>query len=282
LVDPATELLRNSSTRQFWDTNYVDPSWINSVIALIPRLKGWVTTNYPGTKIGVTEYTWGAESDMNGATAQADILGIFGREGLDLATHWTTPVSNTPAYLAMKMYRNYDGNKSTFGDTSVLASVPNPDDVSAFGAVRTSDGALTLMVINKDITNNSLIHIGITNFNSVGVAQRWQLTSANAISNLASVKLTNSVLGDMLPPKSITLYVLPASTFKLQIAANAQPGQMRLSLTGQPGLNYVLQVSTDLVHWSALSTNALSSNSLPITISAASNTATFYRAMWLQ
>ena len=30
----------------------------------------------------------------------------------------------------MKMYRNYDGNKSTFGDTSVSASGPNPDNVS--------------------------------------------------------------------------------------------------------------------------------------------------------
>jgi hypothetical protein len=31
-VDAPTELLRNQSTRVFWDTNYVDPSWINSVI----------------------------------------------------------------------------------------------------------------------------------------------------------------------------------------------------------------------------------------------------------
>ncbi|HUA69388.1 MAG TPA: glycoside hydrolase family 44 protein, partial [Candidatus Saccharimonadales bacterium] len=60
-VDPATEILRNQSTRVFWDTNYVDPSWINSVVALIPRMKNWVATNYPGTKVGITEYNWGAE-----------------------------------------------------------------------------------------------------------------------------------------------------------------------------------------------------------------------------
>ena len=41
-VDTATVLLRNQSTRVFWDTNYVDPSWINSVIMLIPRMKNWV------------------------------------------------------------------------------------------------------------------------------------------------------------------------------------------------------------------------------------------------
>ena len=95
-MDTATELLRNQSTRQFWDSNYVDPSWINSVIMLIPRMSNWVSTYYPGTKIGITEYNWGAEPYMSGATAQADILGIFGRQGLDLATRWTTPDSTPP------------------------------------------------------------------------------------------------------------------------------------------------------------------------------------------
>ncbi len=53
-----------------------------------------------------------------------------------MGARWTTPAASTPTYKAMKMYRNYDGNKSTFGDTSVAASTPNPDAVSAFAAVR--------------------------------------------------------------------------------------------------------------------------------------------------
>ena len=116
-VSTSTQLLRNRSTRSLWDTNYVDESWIGSVIKLIPRMKAWVAAYYPGTKIGITEYNWGAEGHINGATAQADVFGIFGREGLDLATRWTTPATGSLAYNAMKMYRNYDGNKSAFGDT---------------------------------------------------------------------------------------------------------------------------------------------------------------------
>jgi hypothetical protein len=162
----------------FWDTNYVDPSWINNIIMLIPRLQNWVNTYYPGTKIGVTEYNWGAESSINGATAQADILGIFGREGLDLATRWTTPSNNTPTYLAMKLYRNYDGNKSAFGNISIQTVVPNPDNLSAFAAIRTNDGAMTLMVVNKDIINASPINTYVTNFNATGAVQRWPLPTA--------------------------------------------------------------------------------------------------------
>jgi hypothetical protein len=72
------------------------------------------------------EYSWGATISIGGATAQADVLGIFGREGLDLATRWVVPDTATPTFKAFQMYRNYDGNRSTFGDVSVAAAGPIP------------------------------------------------------------------------------------------------------------------------------------------------------------
>jgi len=51
--------------------------------------------------------------------AQADVLGIFGREGLDLATLWGPPVTTDPGAFAFRMYRNYDGAGAHFGDYSV-------------------------------------------------------------------------------------------------------------------------------------------------------------------
>ena len=115
-------------------------------------MKDWVNSYYPGTKIGITEYNWGAEGNMNGATTQADIWGIFGREGLDLANRWTTPATGSPTYLAMKMYRNYDGNALRRSATPASRPPsPNPDQVSAFASVRASDGALTVMVVNKNL-----------------------------------------------------------------------------------------------------------------------------------
>jgi hypothetical protein len=285
-VSTSMQLLRNESTRQLWDTNYVDQSWIstqptNTILMLIPRMKNWVATEYSGTKIGITEYNWGAESYINGATAQADILGIFGWQGLDLATRWTTPDPSTPTYLAMKMYRNYDGNKSTFGDTSILTVVPNPDDLSAFGAVRTSDGALTLMVINKDLNNATPITANITNFNATGTAQCWQLTSANVITQLANITLTNKVLSDMVPAQSITLYVLPAlNTFNLQAGPMNSAYQLPLWLNGQAGLAYILQSSTDLFNWVGVSTNTLSSNSFPYLVATTNSAKMFYRGLY--
>jgi hypothetical protein len=183
----------------------------------------------------------------------------------------------------MKMYRNYDGHQSTFGDTSVLTTVPNPDDLSAFGAVRTSDGAMTLMVINKDILNANPISVNITGFNAAGNAQHWQLTSANVITPLADIALTNGVLHDLVPSQSITLYVLPAAgTFNLQAGAdNNSPGQVTFRLNGQAGQTYILQSSPDLVNWSAIGTNLLSSNSIPISVPTTNQLMQFYRGLWL-
>ena len=212
-VSSAMQLRRNRSTRSLWDPNYIDETWINDKVQLIPRLRSWVNSYYyPGTPIGITEYNWGAENHINGATTQADIYGIFGREGLDLAARWTTPATTTPTYKAMKLYRNYDGNRSTFGDTSVRAlSTSNPDTLSVFAAERSSDGALTVMVISKGLSGSTPVTVTLTNFAPATSAQVWQLTSANTISRLADVPVTDR-FSTSVPPQSVTLFVVPAGS----------------------------------------------------------------------
>jgi len=202
------QLRRNRSTRSLWDPNYIDESWINDRVQLVPRLKTWVNSYYPGTLTGITEYNWGAENHINGATTQADILGIFGREGLDLGTRWTTPDASTPTYKAMKMYRNYDGGKSTFGDVSVSASVPNPDNLSAYAALRSSDGKLTVMVISKVLSGSTPVTVNLANYVGTGSAQAWQLTASNAITRLADVALAGNAVNTTVPAQSITLLVI--------------------------------------------------------------------------
>lgn len=210
-TDSWTQGMRNVSTRSLWDPNYTDQSWIGDKVNLIARMRSWVDQYYPGTPIGITEYSWGADGYIGGATAQADILGIFGRENLDLATRWITPATDTPTYKAMKMYRNYDGNKSAFGDISVRATAPNPDQVAAFASIRTSDKAMTVMLVNKQ-TAQAATTVNLVNFTPTGSAQRWQLTSSNAITSEAAVAISSNALSVTLPAQSITLLVIPGNS----------------------------------------------------------------------
>jgi PKD repeat protein len=201
---------RNRSTRSLWDPNYTDETWINDKVKLIPRLRGWVDTYYyAGTPIGITEYNWGAEGHINGATTQADLYGIFGREGLDFAARWTTPDTATPTYKAMKMYRNYDGSRSTFGDTSVGASsTANADNLSVFAAQRSGDQALTVMVISKVLSGSTPVTVNVANFSPASTAQVWQLTASNAITHLADVAVFGQSFAASVPAQSITLFVI--------------------------------------------------------------------------
>ena len=201
-------LMRNRSTRDLWDPNYKDPTWINSVVALIPLMRRWVDTYYyPGTPIGITEYNWGGDTLMNGATAQADVLGIFGREGLDIATRWGTLDPSMPVYKAFKLYRNYDGNGAAFGATSIAASAPDPDTVSAFAALRERDHALTLVVINKQLDRPADAAITLDHFAPSGVAETWRLAN-NQLFRMPDARYQDSTLRASLPAQSVTLYVL--------------------------------------------------------------------------
>jgi hypothetical protein len=208
-VSSAMQLRRNRSTRSLWDPAYVDETWIADTVRLVPRLKEWVAAHYPGTKSAVTEYNWGAEGHINGATAQADVWGIFGREALDMAARWTVPDAATPTYKAMKLYRNYDGHGSAFGDTSVQVTAPTPDALSAFAALRSVDGALTVMVVGKALSGATPLTVSLAGFSAGAKAQAWQLTSANSIRRLADVAVSANRLAVSIPAQSVTLFVVP-------------------------------------------------------------------------
>src|SRR5215471_10893892 len=217
---------RNRETRILWDPSFSDPSWygdigINGrVINWIPTLRAMVNQYHPGLQIGCTEYNWGDEANLNGATTQADVLGIYGREGFDMATRWTAakntntmPTTYYVTYLASQIYRNYDGALSTFGDNSVSAATANPDNLSAFAAVRTSDGALTVMVINKQ-QGSTPVTVNLSNFSTSGTAQVWQINSASqsAIAHLPDVAVSNNAISMTAPSQSITLIVIPGGS----------------------------------------------------------------------
>jgi hypothetical protein len=219
----ATQALRLRSTRSLWDATYIDESWISDTqnggvaVRMIPRMKQWAAENYPGTKSAITEYNWGAPESMNGALAQADVLGIFGREGLDLATLWGDVLATQPLSFAFRMYRNYDGHGHGFGDTAVRSLSADQSALAVYAAQRSADGALTIMVVNK--SGNALTStIGLAGFNAQPNAAVYRYSPANmtAIERVADQAITASGFTATVPASSITLFVMTnASAFSL-------------------------------------------------------------------
>jgi PKD repeat protein len=126
-----------------------------------------------------------------------------------MAARWTTPAATSPTYKAMKMYRNYDGNRSTFGDTSVRAtSTANADNLSVFAAERSGDGAVTVMVISKVLSGSTPVTVNLASFAPGATAQVWQLTATNTIARLADVPVSAQAFATTVPQQSITLFVV--------------------------------------------------------------------------
>ncbi|HTY21322.1 MAG TPA: glycoside hydrolase family 44 protein, partial [Geobacteraceae bacterium] len=223
----STQELRLRSTRSLWDPSYIDESWISETapggvaMQLIPRMKDWVNTSYPGTRLAITEYNWGGLESVNGALAQADVLGIFGREGLDLATLWGPPTVTQPGAFAFRIYRNYDGAGHGFGDTSVLATSADQDKLAVYAARRSADNVLTIVVINKTSSVlTSVVNIAGISTQSTASVYRFSQANLKAIEHLADLTVTASGLNATFPGNSITLYVINSNI--------SPPGNLRI------------------------------------------------------
>lgn len=148
-TDPATAALRIRSTRALWDPSYVDESWINERMAVIPLLRRWVEENHPGLGISLGEWSFGAEGHMSGGLAAAEALGRFGTEGLTSAYYWTSPLEGSPAFWAFRAYRNFDGAGGHFLDTSIRVR-PEGELTSLFASTNEDRSRVVAVLLNHD------------------------------------------------------------------------------------------------------------------------------------
>jgi hypothetical protein len=153
-VDSATVAARMQAPRSLWDSSYVENGWIGqwfSPVAMIRNVQTSIAKNYPGTKLSVSEYNYGGATHISGGIALADVLGILGKYGVYLATHW----GSVDRYLraAFSIYRNYDGHDGAFGDVHVRAATTNSALSSVYAARHSSDDTqLDVLIINKDLS----------------------------------------------------------------------------------------------------------------------------------
>ena len=191
-----------------------------------------------------------------------------------------------PTYYAEKLLQNF----ARPGDSVLTASSDNLL-LSAY-AVHRTNGALTLLVINKSLTTNLTAQIALTNFVpwstasllSYGIPQDQaaQTNGPTALQDLASTNYPTAASNFTytFAPLSLTLFNFAPRAATLAVQS-VQSGQVQLQLTGQPGTPYVIQNSPDLFNWTPVATNNLTATSasvpVPVTPGAAKQ---FFRAVW--
>jgi Glycoside hydrolase family 44 len=210
--DAETDARRLRSTQSLFDPAYKDESWITEPIQFVPRMKQAIAEHYPGTKLFISEWNFGNDKKINGALAIADVLGIFGQEGVDAATYYRNPEPGSPGSFAFTMFGNYDGKGGRFVGTSIAAASTNAADdrVGAYAALDQSTGVLRVVLVNRDPTKPLAVGLDTGSFHAADQVNRYEYgpDSLNAI-RASTVSPRGAI---RLPAASITMLVLePAS-----------------------------------------------------------------------
>ncbi|MGA9779420.1 MAG: alpha-L-arabinofuranosidase [Limisphaerales bacterium] len=175
---------------------------------------------------------------------------------------------------------------------SVLNATSDYLLLSAY-AVQRTNGALTLLVLNKDTTTNFNGQIALAGYvpwtnatiQSYGIPQD-QAVEFSQSASLQDIATTNFPTAGTnftysFPPLSLTLFTFAPAPSVLS-ALSPQPGQVVLQVQGQSGVPYIIQSSPDLMTWTPVSTNTLAGSTLNITnLISPGSPQEFWRAVWL-
>jgi hypothetical protein len=193
--------------------------WDSSGSSVVPHVQGWINSTYPGTGICVSEYvvpkdgTDGSTPDATTGAQEADILGMYGRLGYQVASYWTTLVhgsTHLPIYNAMAIYRNYDGKGGRFGGFSIGAASPNANvNVYAASDSATAPTKVWVMLVNLSGAAQSGLSITLKNFTPAGSAQVYRMVGGAAPAADTAVALTNGTIsGFSLAANSVALLAM--------------------------------------------------------------------------
>lgn len=142
---------RLRSLRELHDPAWRSESWVGEtaepVVNLIPRARAAIAQRCPAMKLALTEYKWGPDNGQTGAIAQAELLAIFGREGLDYATRWVAPEPGSLAEAAFRMFLDWDGAQGRILGDSIPVTTSNHYLITAY-AVEGAGGRLFVLLFN--------------------------------------------------------------------------------------------------------------------------------------
>ncbi|HET6177859.1 MAG TPA: glycoside hydrolase family 44 protein [Candidatus Sulfotelmatobacter sp.] len=187
LTDAQVQLIVQGP-RDLWDPTFNDDNnsnpWIfqelgNSPIRILPRLQAKVSSEFPAMKgISITEYEGGGWNHIAGTIAQADMLGVFGNEGLFAANLWPPSGTYDYALAGFRAFRGFDGANADFGDTSIQATSSDVSKVAVYASTDTTTAGRAVFVA---INRSTAVQVTVINGMPLsGTAYIYQITASSA------------------------------------------------------------------------------------------------------
>jgi mannan endo-1,4-beta-mannosidase len=205
---------RLQAPRSLWDNAYTENSWIVQMrpgpINLLNRVQASIDKYYPGTRIAITEYNYGEGAHVTGGLAEADFLGVMALKGVYASNFW--PLSDKAAYVAsaFRLYRNYDGQKGTYGKAAASAVSSDKATASVFASFNPGGDEVHIVAINKSPTETVKGTFAVASPVALAAAVKAYGfdQSATAVSAKAEGAVAEGASTYALPPWSATHFVL--------------------------------------------------------------------------
>jgi hypothetical protein len=197
-TDHHTNAVRMAMTRSLWDSTYIENTWVGNdpfkvehFLPFIPKMNKKINQWYAGTKLALTEYSYGGPGHASGGIAQADALGIFGKYGLYMATYWGGVVDYIK--VGFDIYRNYDGKGGKFGNTSVSSQTNDVVNASVHASIEGDDDSkLHVIAMNKNQDQAITTTITINSDKIYKSARVWAFDNSSPnMRQLKNVKVIN-------------------------------------------------------------------------------------------
>jgi mannan endo-1,4-beta-mannosidase len=255
LNDPRLFNARMQAPRTLWDTDYVTPhetypdggsSWVNKwwnapFLPVLTRFKADIQNYFPDTNIAITEYSYGPSGQWATGITTADFLGICGKYGVYITNYW-----GQGGYIdaAVKIFRNYDGFHSTYGDTNVPATMSDKVNSSIYASIFDSNNnVLHMIVLNKNLDNDINGTFNITSSHNFTSGRIWafDVNGSDILEMRRINNITSNTFKYLIPRLSVCHIVLDGPpcpmNFQCELTENCYVDKAELEILLDQWLN---------------------------------------------
>ncbi len=213
--DATAAAARVQAPRSLWDATYKEDSWIaNDVVGgpirLLPRYLAKIDTNYPGTRLAISEWSYGGGNHISGAVATADVLGVFGRTGVGLATLWFLHGAEPFTLAGLRAFTNFDGAGAKFGDTSISGTASDDAVASVYASIDAGSPSRVVLVVVTKATTTKTAGITVAHATTFTKAKVWQLagTTPNPVASADVAAVATNAFKYTMPAMSVSVLLL--------------------------------------------------------------------------
>ena len=206
---------RLQAPRTLWDPTYQEDSWIARYfrykLPIIPTLQNSIEKYNPGTKLAISEYTYGADNHITGGIAQADVLGVYGKYGVYFASVWG---GGSYTAAGFNIYTNYDGKGSKYGNTKVKAETSDIENSSVYASVdENDDSKLHIIMINKNYDSPMTVNFNLTGNKNYTSGRVWAFDkgSSNIYEKTPIQNISGNKFSYMVPALTVCHIVLDSN-----------------------------------------------------------------------